>query len=105
MEAPPDPPTPVVEGSGKSTAETQCEGMITCGEMLAMMAKQKKMKKEQQKGQKKVKLRHRKDLFLLTASVQALCAMPVRLTRGPIFPSFNWITGSLLPHSSCHPNY
>jgi hypothetical protein len=66
--------------------------MLTCNQMTEVMANRDKKRKKERKG--RVRVRVRKDAVLLTAAVQALGVMPRRIAKGPIFPSFNWVTGT-----------
>ncbi|ELR22501.1 alpha/beta hydrolase fold domain containing protein [Acanthamoeba castellanii str. Neff] len=68
--------------------------MLTGNEMAEVMANHRSDQSDHRKRKKgrKGRVRVRKDAVLLTAAVQALFVMPRRIARGPIYPSFNWVT-------------
>jgi hypothetical protein len=74
--------------------------MLTGNEMAEVMANHRSDQSGDRKRKKgrKGRVRVRKDAVLLTAAVQALFVMPRRIARGPIYPSFNWVTGTKVLH-------
>jgi hypothetical protein len=67
--------------------------MLTCDQMKEAMDNRRREDKKRKK-ERRGRVRARKDAVLLTAAVQALGVMPRRIVKGPIFPSFNWVTGT-----------
>jgi hypothetical protein len=90
---------------GPGEVAVKATGMMLTGnqmaEVLANHRSDQSGDRKRKKG-RKGRVRVRKDAVLLTAAVQALCVMPRRIARGPIYPSFNWVTGTKVLHLCTH---
>lgn len=77
------------ESTGGGTELRSDLPLMSCTDLWGMMINENNRRRRG--------VRWRKNSIILIATIKALLKMPGRTWKGPIYESFNWITGTMFP--------